>query len=253
MSLPDRWLWPGLSVLLAGVATQFAWHFWHWPKGRAWAERLETAGILPPLIHLVRFFYYIGLPFGALLWGQEAILERAFGLWPLPLLFGTSISPEELLLAWTQWTQGIGWAVFLGITSWGLLALSGWMERGHHWVELRMGPWASLREAIFHEVHWMFYRNGPVVALGPYWGTWAGLGIVLLEAALNPWWHRALRRPDQRPLALLRMMMAPLSAFLYLQASNLWLAILLHWGITWGMVAWMNRLARRTARQTCSK
>ncbi len=252
MPLPDRWLWLGLSVLLAVASTNLAWSARRWPRGRAWTERLEAAGVLSPLLHLVRLFYYVGLPFGALLWGQEAILERAFGLWPLPVFLTPPASAEEVLPAWTQWARGVGWAVFLGATFWGLIALGGWMERGTG-IETRQGFWASFREAVFHETHWMFYRNGPVVALGPYWGTWAGAGIALVEAALNPWWRRALTRSDQRLPALLRVAMAPMSAFLYLQAGNLWLAILLHWGVTWGAVAWMNGVARRATRQTCSK
>lgn len=248
MPLPDRWLWPGLSLLLAEIAAHAAWYFRHRPGVRAWVERLEAAGVLSPLVHLARFLYYVGLPFGALLWGHEAILERAFGLWPL----GATATPEELLPAWTRWAQGVGWVVLLGGTCWGLLALSGWMNREQGWGT-PPGFWASLREAVFHEVHWMFYRNGPVAALGPYWGTWAGLGIALLEAALNPWWRRALREPGRRPPTLLRVAMAPMSAFLYLQAANLWLAILLHWGVTGGAMAWANRVARRPAHQTCSK
>lgn len=249
MLLPDRWLWLGLSVFLAVLIARLAWYFRRWSRGQVWTERLEAAGILYPLVHFVRFLYYVGLPFGALLWGREAILERAFGLWPLPLLLGLSTAAEDLVLAWTRWARGIGWVALLGATSWGLLALGGWLERAHIRGDIRMSPWVSLREAIFHETHWMFYRNGPVVAWGPYWGTWAGLGIVLLEAALNPWWRGALREPGRRPLALLRVVMAPLSAFLYLQASNLWLAILLHWGVTWGATAWMSRVARSRAPQ----
>jgi hypothetical protein len=72
-----------------------------------------------------------------------------------------------------------------------------------------------------------------------------GLGIVALEAILNPWWWKALQEPETRPLTLIRASMAVLSAAFYLQAANLWLSILLHWGVTGGLAGWAAARARR--------
>ena len=103
----------------------------------------------------------------------------------------------------------------------------------------------------------MFYRNAPVVTLGTYWGTWAGLIPLMLEAGLNPWCWAALRDPKKRPATLLRAGMAILSAAFYLQTVSLWLTVLLHWGVTWGVAMWAATLERRRVGalvdQTCSK
>ncbi|MCS7179125.1 MAG: hypothetical protein RML46_06770 [Anaerolineae bacterium] len=229
----DRWLWLGGSVFIALLCTGTSWYC----HRRAWAERLRTSPLFSPLLHFFRFLYYIGGPFAALLWGRDAVVERWFGLVPLPLLLGFPIAPEERLRLWMDGVQGIGWAAVLGTAAWATLALIGWVTRRRR-SEEDHSLLSLLREALFQETHWMFYRNGPVVALGTYWGVWVGLGIAALEAGLNPWWWAALRHPQKRPLTLIRAGMAILSATFYLQAVNLWLSILLHWGVTAGWAGW---------------
>ncbi len=72
-----------------------------------------------------------------------------------------------------------------------------------------------------------------------------GLGIVALEAVLNPWWWEALREPEKRPLTLVRAGMAVLSAAFYLQAANLWLRHPVALGVTGGLAGWAAARARR--------
>jgi membrane protease YdiL (CAAX protease family) len=92
--------------------------------------------------------------------------------------------------------------------------------------------WETLREALYHEVHWAFYRNAPIVALGLYWGTWAGLMLAAFEALANPAWRKGLGAPERAAALLLRAALAVISSLLFLRTQNLWLAILLHWGVT---------------------
>ncbi|MFN3762646.1 MAG: hypothetical protein ACK4WK_05515, partial [Anaerolineae bacterium] len=227
--MADRWLWLGGSVLVALLSTWTTWFL----RRQAWVQRLKASPFSLPLLQLLRFLYYIGGPFAALLWGRDAVVERPFGLAPLPLLLlGSPLSPGERLQLWMDGVHGLGWAVFLGVAAWSTLVVIWWAagrQRDGKTVRLSLSTPTALREAFFQETHWMFYRNGPSVVLGTYWGTWVGLGIVALEAILNPWWWEALREPEKRPLTLIRTGMAVLSAAFYLQAANLWLSILLHW------------------------
>ena len=105
--------------------------------------------------------------------------------------------------------------------------------------------WVLLREAIFYEVHWAFYRNAPLVFLGTYWGAWAGLGLVAVEAALNPCTWRDLGDGVRLPGLLVRAGLAVLSTVLAQQTGNLWLAVLVHWAITWALARWVRVLAAR--------
>lgn len=271
MPVPERWLWLGGSLLLSFLVTQSSWVLARWERSRAWANRWISSPLFPPILQFFRFVYYIGLPFAALLWGHDALVERLLGLQILPPLWDSLLSSDEKLALWTRWVGGIGLALFWGLLIWGLLAVI-WLStvdrnrlrqkfapvaEGTEQAEntpsapakeraLELSAFMALREAIFHEAHWMFYRNGPVVALGTYWGTWAGLGVAVLEAVLNPWWRTALREPTRRPLSLVRAAMAVNSAVFYLRGGNLWLAILLHWGVTWGLAWLTTALVRQT-------
>lgn len=241
--MADRWLWLGGSVLVALLSTWATWFL----RRQAWAERLTSSPFFSPLLHLLRFLYYIGGPFAALLWGRDAVVERPFGLTPLTLLLRSTLTPEERLQLWMDGVRGVGWAVLLGVMAWTVLAVIWWAvgrRSDGTAIRLPLSTPAALREAFFQETHWMFYRNGPSVVLGNYWGAWMGLGIVALEAFLNPWWWKALRGPEKGPLTLIRAGMAVLSAAFYLQAVNLWLSILLHWGVTGGLAGWAAARAR---------
>lgn len=242
--MADRWLWLGGSILVALLSTWATWFL----RRQAWAERLTSSPFFSPLLHLLRFLYYIGGPFAALLWGRDAVVERPFGLTPLTLLIRSPLTPEERLQLWMDGVRGVGWAVLLGVMAWTVLAVIWWAvgrRSDGTAIRLPLSTPAALREAFFQETHWMFYRNGPSVVLGNYWGAWMGLGIVALEAFLNPWWWKALRGPEKGPLTLIRAGMAVLSAAFYLQAANLWLSILLHWGVTGGLAGWAAARARR--------
>jgi hypothetical protein len=105
-----------------------------------------------------------------------------------------------------------------------------------------------LREAAYHEAHWAFYRNAPILAAGTYWGVWIGLALAALEAALNPAWRRGLADPQRAPAQLMRAALAVVSSVLFLLTENLWLALILDWGVSrgWGTLARALPLKLRT-------
>jgi len=231
----ESWLWLGGSLLLAILWANLAW-FFRQPRLGAIGDsinRLSAWRFGPWLLQILRLLYYVGLPYAALLLGEDALIEQHLGLrgWQSD--------------RWLDWARGLGWAVSLGIGTWALLALGWWSHRRaltgdgrRKTVSGSQAPdWVLLREAVYHEVHWAFYRNAPIVALGKYWGTWAGLALAALEAAFNPAWREGLADPQKAPAQLMRGALAVASSVFFLKTSNLWLALALHWGVSWGLAA----------------
>jgi hypothetical protein len=241
------WFWLGGSLLLALLAT---WTMWWLERAKERDLRIASfldGPVFPILVEIGRLLFYLGVPFAALLWGRDAVIGRLMGLQPLLALNGLAGDPApaaEVAANLADWVRDVGWTAGLGAAAWAVLALGWWtVRRGTNPPRLDDGLLSGavgLREAAYHEVHWAFYRNAPIVALGPYWGTWAGLGLAALEAVLNPFWRAGLRDADRASLPLLRAGMAFVSAALFLKTGNLWLAILVHWGVLWGLSATAN-------------
>ncbi len=235
----EGWLWLGGSLLGAILATQAAWHL----ERREWGVALRLRNpTYRPFLLLARTLFYLGVPAAALLWGRDAVILRLMGFQPLLALAGGDVPPGEVAGNLADWARDVGWAAGLGAATWALYSLIRWaVGRTQAADPVPLHPLRAFWEATLHEVHWAFYRNAFLVALGVYWGAWASLGTVALEAMANPYWRAALRRPGDALPTLLRAGLAALSAVLFLQTQNLWLAILTHWLVWWGQ----ERLGRR--------
>lgn len=235
MAWHERWLWLGGSLLLAVLWANLAWALRFPLPGTAGrlVSRLIAWRFSPLLLQFLRLLYYIGLPVAALLLGHDAVIEKALGL------------KFEAGVGIAAWARSVGWATVLGLGAWGLLALGWWTRRRALFAAGKNTPvtcnatsvWKFLREAIYHEVHWTFYRNAFIIAWGDYWGIWGGLTLIGLEAALNPAWRAGLSDPQQAPARLMRAALAVVSSVLFLLTQNLWLAIAVHWGVSWGVMA----------------
>ncbi len=259
MEWSEGWLWLSGSLFLAA--------FW---ANLAWFSRQSRSGIVdefvtpliawrfsPWLLQLLRLLYYIGVPFAALLWGHDAVVGRLLGLQHLDLpALSDEATGAAVTTNWLDWAYDVGWAAVLGIGVWALLALTWWTYRralitadeGGAVAGTSVSGWVLLREAAYHEVHWAFYRNAPTLAWSAYWGVWGGLALVALEATLNPAWRKGLADPQQAPAQLLRGTLAVVSGVLSLLTQNLWLALALHWGISWGLVALVRILPLRARK-----
>jgi len=239
--MPDptaAWLWLSGSLFLAVLWTNLAW-FFRQPRTdtvSGFITRLTAWRFAPQLLEILRLLYYIGLPYGALLWGRDALIEGLLGL------NGgrANLTPAA---NWLDWARDVEWTVALGIATWTLLAL-GWrayrraLAATNSTEEIagaEASGWVLLRGAACHQVHWAFYRNAPILTLGTYWGVWAGLALAALEAALNPAWHKGLTDPRTAPAQLMHGALAVVSSVLFLLTQNLWLALALHWGVSWGL------------------
>jgi len=249
-------VWLAGSVVVAVLWTNLAWLFSPWAETDPYSERSAS---LPerivsrvanwrfsPLAYQgLRLVYYVGLPAAALFWGRDAVVARFLGLQrlPLPGIGGTAESAASTSADWSAWANDLGWAVLLGTGATGLLLLARFTYRqalprtDSDIGEGRPSGPTAAREALYRELHWAFYRNAPMVVSGTYWGTWLGLVLVALEALSDPAWRRGLRESSQAWPLLAQAALAVVSSVLFLRTQNLWLALVVHWGISWALEA----------------
>jgi hypothetical protein len=242
----ESWLWLGGSLVIAVFWSGLAW-FFRRPRSGILGEAvtpLITWRFSPPLFQVGRLLYYLGIPFAGLLWGRDAVIGRNLGVQPLKLPVSNA-TDAAIHPNWLDWAHDLGWAAVLGTGTLVILIVGWWTyrralikagEKGTV-TAAHVSAWTTLREATYHEVHWAFYRNAPMMAWGAYWGSWAGLALVALEAALNPAWWQGMDDPQRTPGQLVRSGLAFVSSALFLLTQNLWLAILLHWSVSWGIMS----------------
>ena len=259
----ESWVWLGGSLFLAALSANVAWLFRH-PKAGPIGEfvtRLIAWNFSPWLLQILRLAYYVGVPFAALIWGNDAVTEILLGFRRAAGATGAD--------NWLDWVYDAGWAATLGIGAWGFLALGWWAyRRALMTVDVssavpgsNTSGWTLLRRAIYHEVHWGFYRNAPILALdkylgftlAKYWGTWVGLALVALETVLNPAWRRELADAKQAPTQLMRVALAIVSSILFLQTGNLWLALVLHFLVSFGLSKLMQVLPTSGIRNSSGR
>ncbi|HDQ71777.1 MAG TPA: hypothetical protein ENN19_06735 [Chloroflexi bacterium] len=257
----EAWLYLAGSLLLAVIGSNVAWLF-RKPRLGALGEMVARFAVTPfaaYLFQLLRLFYYLGVPFAALFWGQDAVVARILGLQPLIIpLSGERHLWNSVSANWLGWVRDAGWLAAMGVVGLAGLALVGYSyrralaatglkEEAINVIGLDRSASELLFEAAYHEVHWAFYRNAPVLWLqryvseGMYWGVWLGLVLVAFEAALNPFWRQGIADRSKAPMLLMRGGWALVSAVFFLVTQNLCLAIVLHWGVSWGWTALMRQ------------
>jgi hypothetical protein len=184
-----------------------------------------------------RFVFYVGLPYAALLTGAFA-----------PSDVGLQGSPAPgLILGWTpeDWARAIGQATALAGLSLAVVAVLAWQARragGHIAPALGIEPASiahAIREAVYAEVHWSFYRALPTLApLGEArWAALAGLGLITVEALLAGRYTATGRHRIRLFDALLAAMSA---TFFALTDGNVWAAIALQVGARLGLMLLAN-------------
>jgi len=220
-------LWIVFSIVLYGLGTNLAWYYRRPRAGRLgrWAEKARGWGYTLWLLQALRFLYYIGLPYLALLRGVA-----------LPSLMG---------LINLNWLEGIAWGTSLGLGAFLLLAfiwrhhlrsLAGWPLQGKLDFDLTLGWRELLREAIYQEVHWVFYGSGPTLLSNNYTGVFLGFFLSSLECWADPAWRLYLTRPGKAEGILMGLSMSFVMAIIYLFVCNLWLVVPIHFALSWGLL-----------------
>jgi hypothetical protein len=217
--------WLVASCLLYMLSAQLAWQY-RFP-GRTdflgqWIDDWRDHVLAPWAGEVTRFIYYLGIPVAVAMLG----LLRA----DLLGINGAQWVPDQSAqgFLWKDWLRGIGLAVgavavvaavwTIGRAASTRAGLSALRPRGARPL------WQQWLETLYCQAHWAFYRTGPILWLNdPYWGTFAGLVLVLFEMGLDPafWW--ALKSTETAAPVLFRVGAAWVSALIFVETHNLWL------------------------------
>ncbi len=232
-ALLERWLWLAISLILALFAITIRW-IAERPESR-FREAVATWERDPRIVwivHTLRLLYAVGLPTFVLL-ERGALTERGLGLVPLPLEWHDD--PVRAQALWLTWARDIGRTFTLMAAGWLTFRSAERTLRrtAGTTFTVRHDLPAAFREAVYHQIHWAFYREPFVLLWGTARGAWLGLIPVTLEAALNPKRWEELRSPHDNRDLLMRISLAILSVLLYIQTQNLWLAIFADTLLSW--------------------
>lgn len=203
------------SILLYAVSSNLSWAA-QAPRGERFGRlvgwlnrfRLRTA-----LFEVVRWAYYLALPWAALVLGYTSM--RALGVWNL----------DWLMNWWIALIVAIGGGVIF-IWVWKPYAQSEHPEAFAltHWNGAR-----QILEIIYQEAHWAFYRSGPVLWLGDYyWGSFLGLVLNLLEGWCNPSVRANVRDITRADAPLWAGSLAIISVLVFYYTQNTWYCLAAH-------------------------
>lgn len=213
----------GLGLLSVGLYAG-----WAWLDGRP--ERFRPA---PGLVLLARFFYFIGLPYFAMIAGL--LTARSLGLVGLEHfgLIGLDLQRAALLLA-VEWVLDSRLAIPAGLAA---LAVFGMVvvHLGRSGLALPPSPAFSGLNAVYDSAHWAFYRAIFWTLTGDlYLAVVAGAGLALLEWALA-----ACVQPYRQEGAQLRLkaMILMLTSAVFFFSPNLWLLVPAHLAMV-GLLRW---------------
>ena len=245
-------LWTVGSIALSVFGSQLVWIAVHRPQSRLGRFRTGWAGnpFGHAFVFLVRFAYYIGLPY-------VVLLRHALSLVVIGLIGEKTADLPWWTLGWplTDWAAALGWMTGLGGIAAVTLVMGWWNARRALGTDFPPGgTWAApsflivAREGLYAEIHWAFYRAAPLVFIAdPYWAALAAAGLVTSEYLLDPSWWDNLADGPQREALLMQMGWLALSTAVFVMAHNVWPMMLLHIVLAWAVGRWVALLASRNA------
>ncbi len=260
-------LWTAGSIGLWTIGVWVAWFAAQRPASLAGRFRTGWSGnpVGFALRFLVRLIFYLLIPYLALL--RHVLSPVSIGL------AGTEAELPWWNLGWasSDWAGALGWVIGLGGIA-AVVLVAGWWNA--HRAMLAQDRAAQDRAAqdsvrgsfpaggmipapsifslvpdvVFAEAHWAFYRAVPLALVSdPYWATLAGGALVIVEWALDPGWHASIRDGSQREAVLMQLGWLALSSTVFVMTHNVWVALLAHFVLAWGVGQWVVLLAWRRA------
>lgn len=235
-ALLERWVWLNVSLVIALLASALRWLLErpHLLGRRTDANTASQRPVweMPWIIHPLRLLYAVGIPAAALLW-RGALTPSGLGL----KSFFWATADQSLSSAssiWTTWVRDLGWTCALATGFWTLVIIADQtIKRLSPPHTTRRSLSTALREAVYHQVHWAFYREPFVLLLGVGMGAWVGLLPVTAEALLNPARWTDLQSTTRGRDLLIRVGLAVLSTMFFIQTQNIWLMLLADTSLSW--------------------
>jgi hypothetical protein len=201
---------------------------------------------------VLRFVYYIGLPYIALVLG--VVPGRYMGLVGPGQSQDTLSGLESgflarirdyLSLVILSWLPDVGTVVALGAITlvflsvlWlGYAYLRGSVVSGSGIspLPLRSGYNLGLLQVIYQAVHWSFYRSAVwLLADDLYLGVVGGIIIVGGEWVLDSGWMHKVRHAQAGEVLLIDASVLVATSLIFFFMPNLWLLIPAHWLLGWG-------------------
>ncbi|MFQ5592911.1 MAG: hypothetical protein ACE5HA_02050 [Anaerolineae bacterium] len=220
----ERLMWLAGSVLMYAVGTNAAWVFRRvkrWP-----AVRLV-------LVAVVRFVFYVGVPYTALLGGV--------------------VTFKSLGLVEAQQRRSLNQGVLIALGTVALLGLIGWHYKRQVSIlgsetpqplqaarSVLGRPWGwafPLIDVGYQQIHWAFFRAVPLLVVDDlYTGAFLGLTLVFLEAYANPRVRRGLSNPTEAEVILLSAGFATLTTVLFILTGTSWLGASTHFAVILGLI-----------------
>lgn len=251
----SRWDWLLISVAISTLGSLLTWLVSERSgvisqTNQAWVHTLTRILQNPWLVHTSRLLYAVGIPAIALFW-QHTLTARGLGLRPPPAsqVAGEGIPtmvPPYPDATWEAWALDAGWMLALTTATVLLIYLGDRAARRRAaatatapnapkpaWRRRDLG--VAVREAVFHQVHWAFYREPFVIRWGTTVGSWMGTLPVLLETLLSPVFWERLRSRDEayRRTQIIRWGLLAAGTLVYLKTQNLWLALTMDALVGW--------------------
>jgi hypothetical protein len=219
----------GLAFVSLALPTGWYWLKKGQPKTQFW-QKLEQRW----LGRTAEFFYFVGLPYLALLSGL--LTPRLLGLKGLEHF--ALISTSDLSLA--SLLAGVQKAITLMLVEWlvdsgvmiaaGLMALIvlGGITLGLARYGIRVGTFqTSVVDTVYYCLHWAFYRAIFWSMTGDlYLGVVLGAGLVILEGGLITWLQKG--QPAQQSPFLMDVIILILTSAIFFYRPNLWLLWPIH-------------------------
>lgn len=196
---------------------------------------------------VLRFVYYIGLPYIALILG--VVPGRYLGLVGAGLAQETPSGLDSGFLARIRdyvslvilnWLPDVGTAValgavtalFLGITWLGYAYLRGNIIYGSGISpSSQRGDYSlGLLHVIYQAVHWSFYRSAVWLLTGDlYLGVFGGIILVVGEWLLDVGWAHRVRHAHTGEIPLIDASVLVATSLIFFFVPNLWLLVPVHW------------------------
>ena len=233
----------GLSIVVYSLVTYGNWYYRCYtdaPALRRLRGKIPDSPVWSWTYHAGRFAYYIGLPYIAL--RQGIIPASTMGLGE-----------------WTATSDAVLATISLALAAFVILSATQWSysrslheqaepfrtkSQSTHWTMATL-------DVLYLEVHWAFYRTGPIVWLGGdyYTGSFLGFLLVSLEELLNPRTRNALKRPQTSMAVLVRWSTALCMTTAFYFSRSLWLVTGLHWLVEMGRLCLQRALSHEVSSQ----